>query len=239
MEQGIDIKMNRVGAMGNITMIRVQGFIDTNTCLELRKYIDDLLQQGMYNLVVDVGAVNYVSSAGWGVFVGELRSIRESGGDLRIVQMMPDVYEVFEMLEFNRILVYYDNIEEAIDDFDLSMGINLTQSIRRHPKPSQQVNISAPHVSRENIMPSEKGERAAKSRKPATKPKIDESRLPLVEKIRVIIIDNPLNNIFQIRKILNTARFGFSEVGPIKLYQILKRNNWETETKRIRFYRSR
>jgi len=239
MEQGIDIKRNRVGALGNITIIRVQGFIDTNTCLELRDFIDEILQQGMYNLVVDLGAVNYVSSAGWGVFVGELRNIRENGGDLRIVQMMPDVYEVFEMLEFNRILLYYDNIEEAINDFDLSMGIDITQSIKRRPKPLPPNEVAYPTVARENIMPSEKGERAAKPRKVSVKQKVDESTLPLVEKIRLIVIENPLYNLFQIRKVLNTPRFGYVKIGPIKLYHILKRNNWETEEKRVRFYRSR
>lgn len=239
MEQGISIKTNRVGATGNVTMLRVQGFVDTNTCLELRKTINQILEQGHYNLVVDLGAVNYVSSAGWGVFVGEIRNIRESGGDLRIVQMMPDVYEVFEMLEFNRILTYYDNIEEAINDFDVMLGFDITKSRSLKPARSGTNNAAHPKVLRENVMPAEKGGKVLKSRKTLSKPKVNESMIPLVEKIRLIIIDNPLANLFQIRKTLNTRRFGYAQIGPLKLYQILKKNNWETEEKRIRFYRSR
>lgn len=237
MEQGIGIKTSHVGATGNVTMLRVQGFVDTNTCLELRKAISQILERGQYNLVVDLGAVNYVSSAGWGVFVGEIRNIRENGGDLRIVQMMPDVYEVFEMLEFNRILTYYDNIEESINDFDVMQGFDITKS--RTLKPVHPTNAALPKVIRENVMPAEKGGKVLKSRNALTKPKVNEAMLPLVEKVRLIIIDNPLANVFQIRKSLNTRRFGFVQIGPIKLYQILKKNNWETEIKRIRFYRSR
>jgi anti-sigma B factor antagonist len=239
MEQGIGIKTSRVGATGNVTMVRVQGFVDTNTCLELRKTISQIIEQGQFNLVIDLGAVNYVSSAGWGVFVGEIRNIRENGGDLRIVQMMPDVYEVFEMLEFNRILAYYDNIEESINDFDVMLGFDITKSRTLKPVHSGANSTALPKVMRENVMPAEKGGKDLKNRKGLAKPKVNESMMPLVEKIRMIIIDNPLANIFQIRKSLNTRRFGFVQIGPIKLYQLLKKNNWETEIKRIRFYRSR
>jgi anti-anti-sigma factor len=236
MEQGVEVKTNRVGAKGNIVLLQVQGFVDTNTCSELHKHINQALDQGILNLILDMGAVNYVSSAGWGVMVGEIRSIRESGGDLRIVQMMPDVYEVFEMLEFNRILTYYDNMEEAINDFDIALGFDISKSQQRQMPANSPAEIVAPRIAREEVAPSEKGGRVAAKKKPQ---KVDYTRLPLVEKIRLIIIENPLNNIFQIRKILNTPLYGNTKVSPLKLFQILKKNNWNTESKRIRFYRSR
>ncbi|MCI0515566.1 STAS domain-containing protein [candidate division KSB1 bacterium] len=239
MEQGIDIKISHVGAQNNITLLRVQGFVDTNTCSELRKYIEQSLLTKKFNLIVDLGAVSYVSSAGWGVFVGEIRNIRENGGDLRIVQMMPDVYEVFEMLEFNRILSYHDNIEEVINDFDLAVGYDITQNLPRKVLPNQPKELIIPKIQRDNIMPAEKDGRAQKARKPSAKPKTDAANLPLIEKIKLIVIDNPLNGLFQIRKELVSRRFGYTKIGILKLFQILKRNNWETAEKRIRFYRSR
>ena len=35
----------------------------------------------------------------------EIKSIREQNGDLKLVRMIPDVYEIFELLEFHHILV--------------------------------------------------------------------------------------------------------------------------------------
>jgi len=237
--EGIQINTTHVGVRGNIAMLRVQGFIDTNTCAELHKYIDQILNHGIYQIVVDMGAVNYVSSAGWGVFVGEIRGIKENGGDLKIVQMMPDVYEVFEMLEFNRILSYYDNIEEAINDFDIAMGLNLTQSIERRPTKIKSPQAKFSGIPRQNIMPAERGTKIVKARRNLVKQKVEESKLPLVEKVKLIIIDNPTPGLFKIRKALNTKRYGFTKVNLIKLYQLLKRYNWETKEKRVRFYRSR
>ena len=237
--EGIQINTSQVGARGDISMVRVQGFVDTNTCSELRSYIDRILNHGIYQMVIDMGAVNYVSSAGWGVFVGEIRGIRENGGDLKIVQMMPDVYEVFEMLEFNRILSYYDNMEEAINDFDVALGIDITKSIERRPVKIQQAQLAAGGVPRQNIMPAEKGGKIVKSRKALVKQKVDEARLPLAEKVKLIIIDDPRQGVFQIRKALNTSRFGYTSENPLKLFQLMKKYNWETREKRIRFYRSR
>ncbi|MBN1352404.1 STAS domain-containing protein [candidate division KSB1 bacterium] len=237
--EGIQIHTSSVGVRGDIAMVRVQGFIDTNTCVELRKYIDRILSHSVFQVVVDMGAVNYVSSAGWGVFVGEIRGIKESGGDLKIVQMMPDVYEVFEMLEFNRILSYYDNMEEAINDFDIALGLDITRSIERRPSKIEPEQVKAAGVPRQNIMPADKSGKIVKSRKGLGKPKVNEAKLPLAEKIRLIIIDDPRQGVFQIRKALNTSRFGYVKANPIKILQILKRYNWETKEKRIRFYRSR
>ena len=237
--EGIEVHTTKVGVNGDLAMLRVQGFIDTNTCADLHKQIEHIIKNGTYQLVVDMGAVNYVSSAGWGVFVGEIRGIKENGGDLKIVQMMPDVYEVFEMLEFNRILSYYDNIEEAINDFDLCMGLDLTKSVERKPQKMLAAQTKTPAAVRQNIMPADKGNKIVKSRKNLGKQKVDESLLPLAEKVKLIIIDDPRQGAFQIKKLLNTKRFGFTKLNLLKLYQLLKRYNWETKEKRIRFYRSR
>ncbi len=70
-------------------------------------------------MIVDLGNVDYISSAGWGIFISEIKSIRENGGDLKLVSMVPDVYEIFELLEFHHILDVYDSIDEAINKFEV------------------------------------------------------------------------------------------------------------------------
>jgi anti-anti-sigma factor len=127
--EGIQISLSKVGARRDVALFRVKGYLDTQTCTEMLREMTAVLKQGIFYIIVDMGQVNYVSSAGWGVFVGEIKGIRENGGDLKLVQMMPEVYDVFEMLEFHRILECYDSIEEAIDDFDLSIGLDVTKSV--------------------------------------------------------------------------------------------------------------
>jgi len=126
--QGIKISVNYVGARFDIALITVLGYVDTTTCQELAKVFENIIKQKQYLIVADLGGVTYISSAGWGVFVSEIKNIQDRGGDLKIVQMSHEVFEVFEMLEFNKILNYYDSIEEAIDEFDIIRGIDISNN---------------------------------------------------------------------------------------------------------------
>lgn len=239
--QGIEISVTNVGTRRDIALFRVKGYIDTQTCAEMLARITSVLRQGTFHLIVDMSQVNYVSSAGWGVFVGEIKGIRENGGDLKIVEMTPEVYDVFEMLEFNRILEYYDSLEEAIDDFDLSIGLDLTKSLAQSYSPAELTTREAAVLD-----PPKSATRAretdgsrGKSRAAFAKPKIDERALPISEKIKLIIIDNPTLGLFKIRQALNTERFGFVDIHVWTLFQMLRKLNLNTREKRLRFYRSR
>ena len=239
--QGIDVALTYTGVKGNIALMRLKGFLDTTTSGEVTIQLRDILNNGIYRLVVDMSRVNYVSSAGWGVFVGEIRSIRENGGDLKIVQMTPDVYEVFEMLEFDRILDYYETIEESINDFDLVAGFDITRGNEWKVKPvsAKPVDFSAPLPKEIATKALPQEERKSKSRFSFTKPKVDEASLPLVEKIKLLVIDNPNDNAWKIKKKLNAKRFGFEKVSIFKVMDILKKYNLDSKEKRYRFYRSR
>lgn len=234
--EGIEISIGRVGARRDIALLRVKGYIDTQTCGKMLNVITQVLQEGIYHIIVEMGQVNYVSSAGWGVFVGEIKGIRENGGDLKIVQMLPEVYEVFEMLEFNRILASYDNIEEAIDDFDLSIGLDITKSLSRTYRADNGMATSvAPPVSSRRS--SEEGQ--LRGRASFAKPKIDERLLPVSEQIKLIVTDDPTQGAWKIKHALDSERFGYRKVGIFKVLRLLRKLNLDTREKRIRFYRSR
>jgi len=230
-----------MGTRGDIVLVKIKGYIDTTTSNEVSTNLNRIINEGSYQLIIDMGGVNYVSSAGWGVFVGEIRNIREHGGDLKIVQMNLDVLEVFEMLEFNRILDYYETIEEAVNDFDISMGLDITKSIQQLQQKvaPDSVAVSIPSPKRIAKSSSQKSERKTKSRFSFTKPKVIEATLPLVEKIKLLVIENPNDGASKIKNQLNTQRFGYEKAGYFKIREILKKYNLETREKRYRFYRSR
>jgi anti-sigma B factor antagonist len=66
---------------------------------------------------VDLSGVTYISSAGWGIFIGEIKEIRNRGGDLKLAGMVGDVFEVFQLLEFQTILEAYPSADQATDAF--------------------------------------------------------------------------------------------------------------------------
>ena len=110
----INISFSKSEINPDISVISVQGYVDTTTSSELEESLKRLLRKGRYDIVIDLREVSYISSAGWGIFISEIKEIRENGGDLKLAAMTGDVYEVFELLEFQTILESYDSVDEAV-----------------------------------------------------------------------------------------------------------------------------
>ncbi len=239
--EGIKIVDKYVGLNEDIVYLQIIGYIDTTTSIELVNHLKELMAKGNYQFVVDMGGVNYVSSAGWGVFVGEIKDVRDNGGDIKIVHMTPEVRDVFEMLEFNRILKEYDSIPEAINEFDFIRGFDLTKSHikelpaeerRKEEKPvvQEEVNVLIPEKHQSGIASTEN-----RWERPQTDPKL----MPLAEKIKLIIVENPLVSFWQIHKQLHSDRFGKTKIGFVALRRLLKEMSLDNKERRMRFYRSR
>lgn len=116
---GLEIKSKFADENGEIMQIDLKGYIDQSNVGKLEKVIDDAYTSGCYNIVFNMEGVHYISSAGWGVFVGEIARFRVIGGDFRIAAMNPEVYQVFLMLEFYHILEDFETVKEAVDSFSL------------------------------------------------------------------------------------------------------------------------
>ncbi len=123
------------GSDKEVTVIRVDGVIDTMTATELEKVANSLLSQKKYNIIVDLGGVDYISSAGWGIFISNIREIRLNDGDIKLARMIPNVYEIFELLEFDSILKAFDNLEKAKADFAGAVPAEQTRVEILEPKP--------------------------------------------------------------------------------------------------------
>lgn len=113
----IKISLDASGDTGSVAIVRVDGVVDTMTSGNLETVMNSLIEQKRYNIVVDLGGVEYISSAGWGIFISNIREIRQNRGDIKLAQMTPPVYEIFELLEFDSILSAFDSVEKARMDF--------------------------------------------------------------------------------------------------------------------------
>ena len=114
---GIVVSVIRGKNAGEVSVLKVSGYLDTTTAGELENALYSLLEKDQYKIVVDLSGVNYISSAGWGIFIGEIKDIRNHGGDLKLAGMVGDVHEVFQLLEFHSILEAYTSSKEAAEAF--------------------------------------------------------------------------------------------------------------------------
>jgi anti-anti-sigma factor len=115
---GIQIQVERAEANSEISVIMINGYIDTTTSSELERVIQNLLREQRYKIIVDLSGVDYISSAGWGIFISEIKNLRSHRGDLKLANMSPNVSEVYELLEFATILTSAPSVPDAVKMFD-------------------------------------------------------------------------------------------------------------------------
>ena len=115
--ENISISLSESGRESNVSRVRVDGVVDTLTAGELEEVMSSLLKRDRYKIVIDLAGVDYISSAGWGIFISHIRDVRANGGDIRLANMIPDVYEIFELLEFDNVLQAHESVDEAVDSF--------------------------------------------------------------------------------------------------------------------------
>lgn len=226
--EGIQVSTEIAGSRNHISIIKVGGYIDTTTASELERALDSLLKQGRFNIVVDLGNVDYISSAGWGIFISEIKSIRENGGDLKLVRMVPDVYEIFELLEFHHILDVYDSVDEAVNKFEMAESTSANLRPKMPPKKEEKATVSKP-------MADDKAVPASAPNESSPVEEVNPANLGLEDKIKMIIKENPSYGSYRIKKELNTPKYGNTKVGWFKVRSILAKLNLNSKSRRFQF----
>lgn len=135
-QEGIKIETKLVETHPGVVMVETSGYVDQANCHLLQKTIDDSLAGDTYKLIFDFKNLVYMSSAGWGVLIGEIKRFRESGGDIKLANMGPEIYEIYQMLEFYHIISEYPSVEEALKSFGDSLETQrMEEALPLPPKP--------------------------------------------------------------------------------------------------------
>ena len=103
----------------DVVVLKLQGLVDSGTSQLMEGRLNDVISGGNVKIVVDLDLVDYISSAGWGIFVGEIKGVRKSNGDIKLASMRPNVREVFDLLEFDTLLTPYDSRGDALAAFEV------------------------------------------------------------------------------------------------------------------------
>jgi anti-sigma B factor antagonist len=83
--------------MKRVTLISVAGRIDSSNASELDDTLKGTMNDGNYNLVVNLNGVSYMSSAGLRAMVSALRECKKHRGDVRLSSPSDRVAEVLDL----------------------------------------------------------------------------------------------------------------------------------------------
>ena len=100
-----------------IVVIKPSGYLDAHTFEQMEISIEEFFENNRYRMVVCLEEVNYISSAGAGVFIGALSQANENEGNLIFLNPSDNVQDVFDLLGLTQLFTFASNIEEALEMF--------------------------------------------------------------------------------------------------------------------------
>jgi anti-sigma B factor antagonist len=99
---------------GGRAVVEVAGEIDVYTAPKLREQLADLVDSGRYDIIVDMGGVEFLDSTGLGVLVGGLKRVRLHEGTLRLVCEQERILKIFRITGLTKVFPIYASADEAV-----------------------------------------------------------------------------------------------------------------------------
>lgn len=95
------------------SVVTISGRLDAITGPDHERYLKQLIEEGATRLVLDMSAVDYISSAGLRVLLVVLKAIRERKGQLCLAGVGANVASVFKMSGLDGVLPQMPTVAEA------------------------------------------------------------------------------------------------------------------------------
>jgi anti-sigma B factor antagonist len=106
---------------GDVTVLILTGQITLDDGdLLFRKKVHDLLDQGRTKIVVDIGSVTYIDSAGVGMMAAEYRIVRAKGGVLKLLNLGKQSHRLLATMKLMTVFEVFDDEGLAIRSFTRS-----------------------------------------------------------------------------------------------------------------------
>ena len=257
--------VNYEGDDNEVVIIDVHGYIDSTTSPELSRIIGQHIAQEKYKLIVNLKEVDYISSIGWGVFISNLKEVRENGGDLLLTNMCANVYNIFDLMELSSIVKSFDKVEKAVVHF---LGVRKQTALKQKVVGAEASGTAskasgAAAASSQRVQPVQEEPRVAAPkpaakipRTPVNRPgkrpapielvlenkahisvdEIHDTQEHLLEKHIVrVVLDKPFYSVRQITKALRLYKYGSVKKSRRKIKQELIKLGLENREDRYEF----
>jgi len=104
-----------VSTVGDWSVVAPVGELDLASVPRLRQEVLNLLGAGARDVVLDLGAVDFIDSVGLGGVVAVAKRVRGAGGRFRLARPDPRVWEVFSLVGLDRVFDCHGSVASAAD----------------------------------------------------------------------------------------------------------------------------
>jgi len=107
--------------VGNVTVLHLSGPITLGQATQrFRALIQDTIQAGKKNILLNMAEVYYIDSSGIGELVAAYTTVTRGGGKLKLMKLTQRVQDVVQLTKVYRIFDVYSDEDTAVRSFEVS-----------------------------------------------------------------------------------------------------------------------
>lgn len=87
----------------NTLEVKPVGEVDIYTSPELKNKIYELIEEKNINILINGEELDYIDSTGLGVLMGIYKKLQEKSLNIKIINLKPNIYKLFDITGLNKI----------------------------------------------------------------------------------------------------------------------------------------
>lgn len=98
----------------NTVVVSVKGRMDAVSSPEFEKGLEELMAEGEKVFIIDLGELDYISSAGLRSILATAKKLKPNEGQILLSSLKDVVKEVFDISGFSSIIPIHESVESAL-----------------------------------------------------------------------------------------------------------------------------
>lgn len=95
-------------------IVEIEGIVDSTNVEDFFTFLSSVRKGGIGRIVLDLQNTSYLSSGGLSVIIDAFKKTQKEGGKLVIARASDMVRELFEVVQFQKLIEFYDDLEDAV-----------------------------------------------------------------------------------------------------------------------------
>ena len=101
----------------DVYVISIRSDMTKENVKQFEDVFDTIIEKDINKVIIDFEKVNFIVSQVLGIIIIKTKRLRETGGDIRIVNTNPYISRLLSIIGIGKIIDTYEKKEDALKDF--------------------------------------------------------------------------------------------------------------------------
>lgn len=103
---------------GKVLVISCPDRVDSTVANDLREIMTNAIEEGEFQLVVNMDKTAFMDSSGLGALVSRIAATRSNSGDVRLACVREPILKLLELTHLDKIFQCFETVESAVVSFE-------------------------------------------------------------------------------------------------------------------------